>query len=53
MFRAKARWFKERKKNIKYFFRLEKQKYNNKAMSCLVRDDGTISRKQKEILEIQ
>ena len=43
----------EREKNTKYFYRLEKQKYNQRAMSCLIREDGSISCNQKGILKMQ
>ena len=53
MFRAKARWHREGEQNTKYSFKLEKQKYNAKVISALVRPDGTFSRNQKEILTMQ
>ena len=52
IFRARARWYDEGEKNTKYFFRLEKQKYNNKTMYVLIREDGSISKNQKEILKM-
>ena len=53
MFRSKANWYSEVERNTKNFFRLEKQKYNAKVMSVLVRSDGTVSKNQKGILKMQ
>ena len=53
MFRCKAIWYGEGEKSSKYFFSLEKLRYNQRAMVCFVNPDGSISRKQKEILSRQ
>ena len=50
---SKARWYKEGEKNTKYFYRLEKQHYNNKTITCIILSDGSISRNQKKILHEQ
>ena len=53
IFRCKARWYGEGERNSKYYFNLEKARYKSRMMVCLVRPDGSMSRKQKEILQIQ
>ena len=53
IFRSKVRWYEEGERNTKYFYRLEKQCYNYKTMNCIVRPNGSISKHQKEILELQ
>ena len=50
IFRSKARWYKEGEKITKYFYRLERQRFNHKTMSCVVLSDCSISRRQKDIL---
>ena len=37
MFRSKVRWYGEGEKSTKYYFRLEKQRFNHKAMTVLIR----------------
>ena len=44
---------KGRRKEHEVFFRLEKQRYNQKTMNCVIREDGTISKKQRDILKEQ
>ena len=53
MFRSKAGWYGEGEKYTKYLVNLEKLRYNQRTMVCLVRQDGTVSRNQKEILKMQ
>ena len=53
IFRSKARWYAEGERSSKYFFRLEKQRSNHKTMTVLVKEDGSMSRNQKEILKLQ
>ena len=53
MFRSKARWYELGEKNTKYFFALEKAKYNSKTCNRLCREDGTLIEKQEEILGYQ
>ena len=43
MFRCKVRWYTEGECNTKYYFNLEKMRYKQKMMVCLVRKDGIIS----------
>ena len=40
IFRSKARWYREGERGTKYFFCLEKLRYNQRMMICLVREDG-------------
>ena len=42
MFRAKVRWFHEGERNSKYFYNLERNKYNSKVCASLIQDDTTI-----------
>ena len=48
IFRSKARWYAEREKSSKYFFNHEKLRYNQRMMTCLVKEDGTISKNKKK-----
>ena len=52
MFRSKARWFLECEKNTKYFFSLEKAKYNAKVCSVLLVGDQEIT-DHHQILQAQ
>ena len=40
----------EGERSTKYVFNLEKMRYNHRAMVRLIREDGTISKNQKQIL---
>ena len=40
MFRSKARWYEEGEKNTKYFYSLEKAKYNAKTCYKIITDEG-------------
>ena len=40
MFRSKAKWYEQGEKNTKYFFSLEKAKYNAKTCYTLITDDN-------------
>ena len=52
IFRSKARWwYGQGEKSTKYCFNLEKLRYNQKAMVCNINNDGSISKRQKEILD--
>ena len=53
MFRSKAKWYEEGEKNSKYFFSLEKAKYNAKTCYKLISTDGTEVSNPKEILKTQ
>ena len=53
MFRSKAKWYELGGKSSKYFFALEKAKYNAKTCYALFTQSGEIVRDPKEILEEQ
>ena len=43
MFRSKVKWYEEGEKNTKYFYALEKAKYNAKTCYKLITDNGEIT----------
>ena len=51
--RSRQNWYEEEAKGSKYFLNLEKVRYSNKTMKMLIKDDGTIIREQKKILQEQ
>ena len=53
MFRSKVRWYEEGEKNTKYFFALEKARYNAKTCYKLVDDEGAEHIDPSSILEVQ
>ena len=53
IFRSKARWYEHGEKSSKYFFALEKAKYNAKTCYRIIDDEGNITENQKEIIEQQ
>ena len=53
MFRSKAKWYNEGEKPTKYFLNLEKSRSSVKAMSTLLKDDGTEIIEMTQILEEQ
>ena len=53
IFRSKVRWYEGGEKNTKYFFALEKTKYNAKTCYKLVTEEGTEVMETGEILELQ
>ena len=53
MFRSKAKWYEEGEKSSKYFFSLEKAKYNSKTCHKLITEDGRELNTNEEILEAQ
>ena len=53
MFRSKAKWYEEGEKGTKYFYALEKAKYNAKTCYKLIDDDGTEFQDPNKILEEQ
>ena len=53
MFRSKVRWYEQGEKSTKYFFSLEKARYNAKACYCIVDEYGKIVYQQDEILQVQ
>ena len=53
MFRSKIKWYEEGEKNTKYFFSLEKARYNAKTCHKILKDNGQEITDQQEILETQ
>ena len=53
MFRSKARWFEKGEKSTKYFFALEKSRYNAKTCYAMYNKEGNLVDNPDEILEIQ
>ena len=52
MFRSKVRWYEQGEKNTKYFYSLEKAKYNAKTCYKIIEQDQEITN-PSEILECQ
>ena len=52
IFRSKVKWYEEGEKNTKYFFALEKAKYNAKTCFKIIQDDQEIDNPH-EILKVQ
>ena len=53
MFRSKARWYEQGERNTKYFFALEKARYNYKTCYKLINDLGQEITNPYQILEVQ
>ena len=53
MFRSKAKWYEEGEKSTKYFYALEKAKYNNKTCFKILNENQEEITKQNEILKYQ
>ena len=53
MFRSKAKWYEQGEKNTKYFFSLEKAKYNAKTCYKILNQEGKEITKPAEILSLQ
>ena len=53
IFRSKAKWFREGEVSSKFFFSLEKKRYMEKNMNCIIDDNGRIITDQDEILDEQ
>ena len=53
IFRSKIKWYKEGEKSSKYFFNLEKSKYNKKVMKSTFLADGSKTKDSKKILKEQ
>ena len=51
IFRSKYRWVEESERPTKYFFNLEKKKYNKKNITELHGEDGTTSKDEGQILD--
>ena len=53
MFRSKCKWYEEGEKCSKYFFALEKSKYNAKTCLTLLKEDNSITNNPLEIMDMQ
>ena len=53
MFRSKAKWYSEGERNTKYFYALEKARYNAKTCYKLINEENQEIDGQQEILEEQ
>ena len=53
IFRSKCKYVNEYEKSTKFFFSLEKQRYLEKNMKCLVTDSGRVLTEPKDILKGQ
>ena len=53
MFRSKAKWYEEGERNTKYFFSLEKSRYNAKTCYRLITNEGEEIRSQQLIIKEQ
>ena len=48
IFRCEARWLGEGERSSKYFFNLEKLRFNNRTMVCLVREDKCLQESKRD-----
>ena len=53
MFRSKAKWYAEGEKSSKYFFALEKARYNAKTCYVIIDEEGNEIKNPHQILEEQ
>ena len=53
MFRSKVKWYEEGEKNTRYFFSLEKARYNSKTCFKVMKENGEEVSNPQEILEVQ
>ena len=53
IFRSKVRWYEEGEKSTKYFFSLEKARYNSKTCFKMINEEGNVLENQHLILESQ
>ena len=53
MFRTKARWHELGERNTKFFYNLEKTRYNSKVCSKLIDDNGVLITRMDEVMELQ
>ena len=53
IFRSKVKWYEEGEKNTKYFYSLEKARYNAKTCYKLIDEEGQEIENQDKILEVQ
>ena len=53
MFRSKVKWYEEGEKNTRYFYTLEKTKYNAKTCYKVIDEEGEEVEDPKQILKVQ
>ena len=53
IFRSKAKWFMEGERNTKYFYNLERNRYNTKTCTSIFNPSGQLIENPAEILELQ
>ena len=53
MFCSHSQWYNVSEKNTKYFFNLEKMRYNAKTIQRIVLKNGSITRNKSTILQEQ
>ena len=53
MFRSKAKWYEEGERSTKYFFSLEKARYNAKTCYTAINEDGQEIKESSDILDLQ
>ena len=53
MFRAKVRWQEYGERTTKFFFNLEKARYNAKVCNKIIQPDGSLVTDSKEVKELQ
>ena len=53
LFRCRAKWQVEAERNTKYFYSLEKSKYDAKTCASLIGENGHIERNPNKILKMQ
>ena len=53
IFRSKARWVMEAERNTRYFYNLEKARYNSKTCQRLLTEEGEVTTDPDQILSMQ
>ena len=53
MFRSRVKWYEEGEQNTKYFFSLEKARYNAKTCYKIIKEDGTELNQPSQIIDEQ
>ena len=51
--RSRSVWYEKGERNDKYFFGLEKTKYQNKTLHKIICEDGSVTRNERKILNEQ
>ena len=52
-FRCKVNWTKDGEKMSSYYFNLEKRNYNSKTMRFAYKNDGSLTKDYRELLDVQ